>query len=85
MLTDDGVCVGDDVGLLVDEGEGDNVGVGDLVGVGVTWGVGVGVAVGALTKFAVIVPGPFIVADVEASPGISNVILPVLEDHEENV
>jgi hypothetical protein len=78
-------CVGVEDGLEVGLGEADEAGVGegvgDLVGVGVTIGVGVG----AFTKLAVIVPGPFIVAVAEASPALSNVMLFVLEDHEENV
>jgi hypothetical protein len=84
-LAGDEVCVGEDVGLVVGEivGVGFGDGDGELVGVGV--GTGVGVGVGALAKLAVIVPGPFIVATVEEPDGISNVMLPVLDDHEENM
>jgi hypothetical protein len=85
LFTVDGDFVGEDDGPVVGEGEGDKVGLGEgdgeLVGVGVTAGVGVG----TLARLAVIVPGPLIVAVAEASSASPNVMLLVLEDHEENV
>lgn len=54
-----GLAVGDVVGVCV------IVGVAVGLGVDVGAGVGVGVAAGISAKFAVIVPGPFIVAVVE--------------------
>jgi hypothetical protein len=83
LLAGDEVCLGEEDGLVVGEIVGDKVGFGE--GDGVAVGIGVGVGVGALTKLAVIVPGPLIVATVEESDGISNEMLPVLADHEENV
>jgi hypothetical protein len=83
LLAGDEVCVGEDEAVEVGEIVGDKVGFGE--GDGVAVGIGVGVGVGALAKLAVIVPGPLIVATVEESDGISNEMLPVLADHEENV
>lgn len=71
-----GVAVGDVVGVGVE------VAVG--VGVDVGFGVGVGVAVGSGAKFAVIVPGPFIVAVVELPCEFPKDI-PASVVHEENL
>jgi hypothetical protein len=79
------VCVGEDEGVWVGEIVGVDFGDGDGELVGLTVGTGVGVGVGALAKLAVIVPGPFIVATVEEADGISKVMLPVSADHEENL
>ena len=83
LLAGDEVCVGEDEAVEVGEIVGDKVGFGE--GDGETIEIGVGVGVGTLTKFAVIVPGPLIVANVEEPDGISNVILPESADHEENL
>jgi hypothetical protein len=83
LLAGDEVCVGEDEAVEVGEIVGDKVGFGE--GDGEAVGTGVGVGVGTLAKFAVIAPGPLIVATVEEADGISNVILPVSADHEENL
>jgi hypothetical protein len=85
LLTGDGDWLGEADGPVVGDGEGD--GEGDDFGIGEGEGetIGVGVGEGATSRLAVIVPGPFIVAVAEASPALSNVMLFVLEDHEENV
>jgi hypothetical protein len=75
--------VGEDEAVAVGETVGDEEGFGDGDGEAVRTGVGVGF--GTLAKVAVIVPGPLMVAIVEEADGISNVMLPVLEDHEENL
>lgn len=85
LLTPDGDCEGEAEGLAVGDCEGDGVGVGDGVAVGVGVLVGVGVAAGAFAMFAVIVPGPFMVAVVELWVGNANVMFPVVLDHEENL
>ena len=79
-----GVAVGDAVGVFGGLGVGVEVRVG--VGVGVGDGVGVRVAVGAgnASKFAVMFPGPFMVAVVEPELEFSSV-MPVSADHEENL
>jgi hypothetical protein len=73
------VCAGVGVGEALGVGEGE--GVGD----GVRIGVGVGVGFGATTKFAVIVPGPLIVAVEEDEDAYPIVMLPESVDHEEKV
>ena len=85
LLAVDGDFVGEDEDLVVGETVGDEDGFADGELVGATVGTGVGEGVGAIAKLAVIVPGPLIVAIVEDPDGISNVMLPVLEDHEENL
>jgi hypothetical protein len=83
LLTTCGACVGEDEGPVVGEGEGVGVGLGEGVGEVVGVGVTVGVAVGVLTRLAVNVPGPFIVAIMEAS--FSLLMFTVSLDHERNV
>ena len=83
LLTVDGDGEGEDEGPTVGDGVGvtRGVGVGDAVGTGVY--VGEGVA-GALTMFAVIVPGPLTVAVVELRVEKAKVIFDVSDDQEEN-
>jgi hypothetical protein len=80
-LTPDEEGVGDNVGTADGETEGVGVGGGDAVGLT----VGVGVGGGAFTMFAVIVPGPLTVAEVELEEGNANVMLPVSEAQELNL
>jgi len=69
--------VGFDVIVAVGEDVGDGFGDED--------GFGVGVGVGVGEKIAVIVPGPFIVAVVEAELASLNLIEPVSDDQSEKV
>ena len=85
MLVGVGVCdvlVGLEVGEVV--GVGVVVGVAVGFGVDVGAGVGVGVAAGICAKFAVIVPGPFIVAVVELACEFPTVFAASVV-HEENL
>jgi hypothetical protein len=83
LLTPDGDVVGEGDGEADGETEGVGEGEGEGDAVGLT--VGVGVGGGAFTMFAVIVPGPLTVAEVELKEGNANVMLPVSEAQELNL
>jgi hypothetical protein len=71
--------------MIVGDCEGGKVGLGEIDGDALGVGIWVGVGIGVVARFAVIVPGPFMVVVVELSVGNSNVMFPVSVVHEENV